>query len=201
MFKINMKYTNGKIYKLVSNVTGDVYYGSTINSLKRRLTMHKSNYKQYLKGKTNYTTSFKILETGDYDIHLVENYACLCRSQLEAIERVYIENYKCINKNIPQNRENYLKIYNKTEKRKKQNRENVKRYYIKNIDVRLKYAEIYRKNNKDKLIEYMKQYREKNIDKLREKQREKFNCPCGGRYSRGDKSRHMKSKKHQKYII
>lgn len=92
---------NGKIYKLVSNVTGDIYYGSTIQKLSYRLSDHKAVYTRYLKGKGNYVTSFKILETGDYDIHLVENYRCLNKKQLEAIERVYIENYKCINKCIP----------------------------------------------------------------------------------------------------
>jgi hypothetical protein len=101
MFEIDMRYQNGKIYKIVSNITGDVYYGSTIQSLKRRLIKHKVDYKKYLNGKYHYVTSFKIIENGDYDIHLVENYRCLNKKQLESIERVYIENYKCINKYIP----------------------------------------------------------------------------------------------------
>jgi len=101
MFKMDMRYTNGKIYKLVSNVTGDVYYGSTTQSLQHRLLDHKRCYKYYLNGKGKYVTAYKILETQDYDIHLVENYACLCRKQLESIERIYIEGYTCINKVIP----------------------------------------------------------------------------------------------------
>ena len=119
MFKMDMRYTNGKIYKLVCNVTGDTYYGSTIQSLKRRLQKHKVDYKRYLQDKCRYITVFKILETGDYDIHLVEDYACLCRSQLEAIERIYIEGYTCINKVIPTrtNKEG-MKEYRKENKEK-----------------------------------------------------------------------------------
>ena len=88
MLEIDTRYINGKIYKLVSNVTGDVYYGSTILSLEDRELRHKSDYKRYLQGKKNYVTSFKIIETGNFKIKLVEAYACLCRSQLEAIERI-----------------------------------------------------------------------------------------------------------------
>jgi hypothetical protein len=150
---MNIRYLNGKIYKIVSNVTGDVYYGSTIKSLKQRLSIHKSKYKRYLKGKGTYVTSFKILETGNYDIHLVEAYTCLCRSQLEAIERVYIEGYSCINMKIP----------TRTHKA---------------------YMKVYRKNNRDKIMQWKKK---------------KFNCPCGGKYTRCNKVRHMRSKKHINY--
>lgn len=159
---------NGKIYKIVCNVTGDVYYGSTIQSLKRRLTKHKVDYKRYLNGKTRYVTSFKIIETGDYNIHLVEDYACLCKKQLEAIERIYIERYTCINKYIP------------TRTTKQYRKEYIKEYHKKNLD---------------KLNEYKKKYRENNRHKINQK----FNCPCGGKYTRAHKARHMKSKKHINY--
>jgi len=144
---------NGKIYKLVSNVTGDVYYGSTIQSLKRRLQSHNKDYKRYLNGKTRYVTSFKILETGDYDIHLVENYSCLCKKQLEAIERIYIENYTCINKRIPR-------------RSKKQ---------------------------------YMKKWHFENKERINNYRSVKIKCPCGGKYTRAHKARHIKSKKHINY--
>jgi len=135
MFKMDMRYTNGKIYKLVSNVTGDVYYGSTIQNLKYRLSGHKTQYKRYLQGKGHYVTSFKILETDDYDIYLVEDYVCLCKKQLEEIERIYVENYKCINKVIP----------NRTRK------ESNKAYREKNKTYYKEYMNKYRKKNKDKL--------------------------------------------------
>lgn len=99
--KTELKYLNhGKIYKLLCNVTGDVYYGSTVKSLKQRLSGHKTDYKYYLKGVKSYTTSFKIIENGNYRIELVENYGCLNRKQLEMNEGIYIKYNDCINKNI-----------------------------------------------------------------------------------------------------
>jgi len=172
--KTELRYLNhGKIYKLVCNVTGLVYYGSTTKSLKQRLTEHKSDYKRYLQGKTNYLTSFKIIENGDYNIYLVENYGCLNKKQLESIERVYIENYKCINKNIVgRTKKEYDKEY------RTNNKDKIKEY---------------RQNNKD----YYKEYRANNKHKLKEK----FECECGGRYTYQNISHHMKSIKHQKYLL
>ena len=47
--KTELRYLNhGKIYKLICNVTGLVYYGSTTESLKQRLSEHKNKYKRYL---------------------------------------------------------------------------------------------------------------------------------------------------------
>lgn len=52
--------------------------------------------------------------------------------------------------------------------------------------------------------EYMKNYKKKywseNKDKINECRNEKFDCDCGGRYTRAHKSRHYISKKHKKYI-
>jgi len=95
------KYQNSKIYKLVSDKLDLVYYGSTTRTLKQRLTCHKSNYKRYLKGKTNYGTSFELLELGDARIILVEDFPCERKEDLLARERFYIENNECINKEIP----------------------------------------------------------------------------------------------------
>jgi hypothetical protein len=132
--KTELKYLNhGKIYKLVCNVTGDTYYGSTIQSLKERLRMHNKDYKSYLKGKINYVTSFKIIENENYNIHLVEEFRCMNKKQLESIERVYIEGYKCINK----------VVVGRTRK------ETTKAYYERNKE---KYQEYY-ENNKDKLTQ------------------------------------------------
>lgn len=44
--------------------------------------------------------------------------------------------------------------------------------------------------------EYIKQYRQDNRDKINEK----FECPCGGRYTHRNKLQHSRSKKHQAYL-
>jgi hypothetical protein len=92
------KYQNSKIYKLVCNVTGDVYIGSTYKkTLARRLSGHLKNYKFYKKGCGTYTSSFEIIERGNYDIILVEEFPCETKDQLRKREREIIESVKCIN--------------------------------------------------------------------------------------------------------
>jgi len=137
---------NGKIYKIVCNITGDTYYGSTIKSLKYRLSEHKSDYKRYLNNKYHYKTSFKIIENGNYRIELVEKYGCMNRKQLESIERVYIEGYPCINKFIPTRTD--------------------KEYREKNKEKKKEYLKSYYQNNKHKIKEYQKKYRENNKHKI-----------------------------------
>ena len=128
----NNKYKNGKIYKIVSNVNDDVYYGSTTErTLARRLVEHRAAYKRYLAGKRGYITSFKLLETNDYDIVLVEKMNCDSKEELHQRERFYIENNDCVNKVRP----------NRT----------VKERYIDNREDKLKYQKEYQLKNKDKL--------------------------------------------------
>ena len=47
-------YQNGKIYKIVCNITGLVYIGSTIENLTERLWGHVYHYNSYLDGKRRY---------------------------------------------------------------------------------------------------------------------------------------------------
>jgi peptide methionine sulfoxide reductase MsrB len=42
-----------------------------------------------------------IMKNDDAEIILVENFPCLSKDQLHSRERYFIENMKCINKNIP----------------------------------------------------------------------------------------------------
>ena len=57
---------------------------------------------------------------------------------------------------------------------------------------RKQYFQKYNQNKK----EYNKNYRENN----REKINQKFECECGGKYTRQNKSQHFKSKKHKAYL-
>ncbi len=95
-------YQLGKIYKIVCNLTGKVYYGSTCEpTLARRLAKHVNSFNCFKNGKTNFVSSFSIIENNNYFIVLVEKYACNDKMELQQRERFYIENNDCINKNIP----------------------------------------------------------------------------------------------------
>ena len=83
------------VYKLVGN--GLIYYGST-GDIKARLRGHKSSYNHYLKGKTNYVSSFEIIK-GDYECVVLET--GLSKKEMKERERWYIENSECVNIHIP----------------------------------------------------------------------------------------------------
>ena len=89
-------YQKGKIYKLVSDHTDEIYIGSTIQKLCIRLGGHACDFR---KGKN--CTSKKLFELGKVKIILIENYSCNSKEELLKHERHYIENMVCINKNIP----------------------------------------------------------------------------------------------------
>ena len=97
-----VNYQLGKIYKIVDNTNGNVYVGSTCEpTLARRLAKHVADYKRYLKTSKNYITSFIILENNDYEITLIELYACNSKDELHAREKYFIESLQCVNKILP----------------------------------------------------------------------------------------------------
>ena len=127
------KYYNGKIYKITSEHTDDIYIGSTIQSLHTRLNEHKNN-------KIKSIVSHKLFELGECKIELIEEYPCDNRQQLAKREGEHILNNKnCINKNISgrtkkegnridylNKREHYLEL---ARKNKIKNKEHIQAQY------------------------------------------------------------------------
>ena len=103
---MNTNYQNGKIYKIVDNVSDMVYVGSTCKTLQHRLKQHEAAYKSFKAGKfPNNVTVFKILENADYKIELIENYPCTNKQELNIREGKIIKQFKndkinIVNKNI-----------------------------------------------------------------------------------------------------
>ena len=96
-----MKYANGKIYKIVCNITNEVYYGSTKEpTVAKRLAVHVTDYKRWKRGLRNFVTSFPIIERGNYNIYLVELYPCGTRDELSCREGFYQQNNECVNKRV-----------------------------------------------------------------------------------------------------
>ena len=87
-------YQNGKIYKLVSNISNDIYIGSTVNKLSHRLHEHKN--------KANKCVS-KQLFANDAVIQIILIESCPCNNKMElmAREHHFITTLVCINKKIP----------------------------------------------------------------------------------------------------
>ena len=97
------QYQNGKIYKLISAQTDDIYIGSTKNLLSERFERHKSNFKN----KCKYISSDEILKYEDAKIELIENYSTTSKFFLEVRETELIEELKCVNRILPRNKNKY----------------------------------------------------------------------------------------------
>lgn len=206
MTENNSKYQRAKIYKIVSNTTDDVYYGSTCSPLSQRLSEHRKKYKQFINKKYAYITSFKIIETNDYEIVLVEDFPCERKEQILARERHYIENNDCINKNIPtRTKKEYY------EQNKDKANENMTVYRKENANKINEQRKLFRDQNKDKIAEQNKAYYDKNQEKLLQQKRnysnnnkdklyQKFDCECGGKYTHQQRSKHYKTIRHIEFI-
>jgi len=210
------KYRNGKIYKIVSDNTNLIYVGSTVNTLSYRLSRHMSAYKKYYEDRGNYVSSFDILEKGEYEIILIENFPCETKKELLFRERFWQEEIPCVNllKAI-RTREDRLKWY---QENKEEQNERSRKYREKNLDKELERSKKYREKNLEKELERSKKYRETHVKetvdrhkKYRDENREKIDeykkqynwsgqewvCEvCKVTLTKGAKSHHIKSAKH-----
>jgi hypothetical protein len=202
-------YQKAKIYRIVSNVCDLVYYGSTCETLSQRLAQHRANYKRYLEGKNNNVTSFEIIEKGNYEIVLVENYPCNSKEELHRRERFYIENNECVNKQVPCRtkkefyEDNREKILEYQKEYREENREKIsekkKEYYEDNREKKLEKQKEYHEKNHEKYLQYQKEYYEDNREKILQETKEKICCEiCGSIIRKQLIRRHQRSLKCQK---
>ena len=191
------KYTNGKIYKILSAEYPDKFYvGSTVRTLHRRWIIHKKDSKGVGRDTLFYRTLNEI-GFDQFSINLIENHPCETRSQLLQREAFWIELLKpTLNTAKP--------WVSEAEKKLKQRKRDAK-YRANNKDkIKVKDAK-YRANNKDKIKVKDAKYRANNKDKIKvkdakyrannkEKEAQKCDCNlCGRTVRRRDIRRHQKT--------
>lgn len=167
----------GYIYKIVKEGDDHIYIGSTNESLKERLRLHKKNA---IKSPNRKVYKY-ILENGGWDrfkIKKVEKIEYANDSQLKQRE----EYYRSI-----QDKELLLNTYKSytglTEK-----------------EYRRQYQKESYQNNKEKISEKRKKYYQNNKDQIKERKKEKINCDiCGLSVMKNNIQRHQRSTKCLKY--
>ena len=101
----------GRVYKLVSSHTDEIYIGSTVYTLSDRLCRHKYDYKKYMDGKQHYITSFDILKYVDVKIEPIHEGEFDSLNELRRLEGSFIRNTsECINKTIAGRSKNTLNV-------------------------------------------------------------------------------------------
>jgi hypothetical protein len=158
-------YNNGKIYKIVCNITQESYVGSTTKPLSKRLTQHVTDYKKHLRNAHPFVSSYPILERGNYDIVLLEEVKCDNKEQLYKEERKHIEANVCVNRNMPLRTWKERRILNQEKhdeymtQWRNENKEHIK-------EQRKKYNE----DHKEKMKKYRKEYAKRYSSQTTEEQ-------------------------------
>jgi hypothetical protein len=143
-------FQKGKIYMIWAG--DERYYGSTCDTLSKRMVGHRKKYKEN-PGATTAHKLFDIYGLENCKIELVEEFPCNSKQELEAREGFYIRGNECVNKVIPgrthaeyyqDNKEHRIE-YNKKwyQDNKEHNKEHKKEYNAK-----------YYKDKKEHIAEY-----------------------------------------------
>lgn len=177
-------YKKGCIYMIKSKDENikKIYIGSTCN-FSRRKKQHKTNCNNQ-NGLYYNLNVYKFIRANngwnDWDMIKIKDYPCNIKSELEAEERKIItSNYgydNCLNIQVPTR--------------------TIKEYYNDNKELISEQKKQYYKDNKAKRLEYQNKYRSLNLNKLHQK----FSCECKGKYILANRSIHLKTKKHKKYL-
>jgi len=185
-------YSKGKIYMLEPTIEynkGDIYYGSTIQPLHKRLYEHKKSFKR--NEPINSKLLFEKYGIENVKIILIKQHPCNSKKELEAEEATYIRNNTCVNRNIPCRSP---KEYREANKEKLQ--EYFKNYNTINSDKKKEYLKIYNESNKEKLQEKKKEYRAKNKSMINAK----VKCECGCLIVKRNLRQHRGFKRHSELL-
>lgn len=194
----------GRIYKIIHTESNLVYVGSTFNTTRDRFMKHKQNYTSWLKGKHSEISiypHFKEHGVDQFRMILIKEYEVIDRLHLQGYEQLWINKLKPINKNnafCVMNNKAYQVQYRKKNKAKLNEKQREK-YYANREQINLNRRETskqYYESNKEKLSKQAKQRYEANKAILSEK----FNCDCGGKYTKTGISQHLKTHKHQQWL-
>ena len=200
------RYKKGKIYRITDVGYEKCYYGSTVESLSRRMSHHRGCYECYKGGNGKYISVYAIFDEYGIDncrIELVEEFPCDSKEKLRRREGFFIQNNPCVNKYIPgRSVQEYINDNKETiaeqkllyyRKNKTRILESNKSYREKNKGMIKITQQLYRDENKDYFSEKKKQHYEQNKDRINQK----HVCDtCNGRYTTWHKSAHLKTRLH-----
>ena len=199
-----MDYKNGKIYQILNNINDEVYVGSTVQPLSKRMYDHRMGCKYQ---NCNFYKMMKEIGPDKFYIELIELYPCNSKEELTAREGYFIRERGTLN----------VAIIGRTPKQwSEDNKEHLKQYkhnyYEKNMEHLSKQHKQYNENNKEHLKQHKKQYYETNKEYFKQLKKqhyetnkeyilERINCDiCGCQINRSGMAKHKKTKKCKSYV-
>jgi len=153
-----------------------LYVGSTCDLNERRIN-HKSSCNNNNYHGHNYKVYRTIRTNGGWEncwMDVIDEVECQDETEITPIEEFY---RVALGADL-----NGKKCHRTKQERMEYNRE---------------YKKKWKENNLDKCKEAHKKWRENNLDYYKRK----YNCNCGGTYTYSHKAEHIKTKKHQEYLL
>ena len=125
------------MFGIVYKITGgnEIYVGSTVLTIEERMKIHRSDYNGWKKNKDTFYSSFLLFDKYGFEncpISIIEEVACDTKSDLVAIEDIYIRKLNCVNRH-------------RAKITKEEQKENVRKWKIKNRERMLKKQREYNK--------------------------------------------------------
>jgi hypothetical protein len=156
------KYSESKIYKIVSSKTNLIYIGSTTNSLFNRFKSHLRSYNN----DALTTTARKLfdIDVNSCSIELLQTFPCNNRRELQLQEGKFIKLFQqyVVNKKIEGRSQAEYKSEHKQEiadyqrnyklHHKDDLKRNLRKYYMKNREAIIEKSKLYYRNKKSNLI-------------------------------------------------
>ena len=167
-----VNYQLGKIYTVRSLTSSEIYVGSTCMILCKRMTKHRSDWKNGLVLGLHKEIVYDINE---WFIELYELFPCNLKCELEKREGEVIRQIGTLNMNIAGRSSKEWRIDNKDKMKDYfkskyiEKIDKIKEYYINNKDKLTQKNKEWRIDNKDKITQKDKDYYVNNIDKIKER--------------------------------
>ena len=195
-------YPKGNTYNIWNSIDDEVYIGSTVEPLCKRMWKH--TYSSTLSTNQRIYKHMNTYGFGNFHIELVENCPCGSVGALKAKEWEWIRKLGTLNHTIASRtwatyyQDNQAQLKDKSKQWYTDNYEQAstsrKQWYDNNKDKMSDYSKQYKERNKEHIAELGKQYRKKNKDNIthtfkqwREKNKERRHlkhiettiCECG----------------------
>ena len=156
-------FSKAKIYKLVSNISSDVYIGSCLVELSKRLYGHKQPLNKCVSKRM-------FVDDAVISIVLIEDCPCDNKNQLKARELHYITTLQCININKPYISD--INVVNGDDKEWK--KEYNKQFQLNNKEHIKQYKQQYKLTHAEEHKQYDKQYQLEHAEHIKQYQKQYY---------------------------
>jgi hypothetical protein len=188
-------YQQGKIYAIRSPSTDKYYIGSTATTLCKRFYKHKTDKN---------TTATEIIAFGDAYIELIELFPCGSKIELNKREgelqrelKASIVNKMYAHRTPEQKKEQQAEYY---AEHVEEFKEYSSAYYAEHKEEAKELQKKHYAENQEEILLQKKEYYQQNKEEIQKRRQTKHDCECGGKYTTGNKSNHIKTKLHQTYL-